>query len=1763
MTWRPVGNALLTGFQREIWLANEALPEAHPGLFSGGRFIVDACPEPDLLLRALRRVVEHYPLLSATLRQTGSELPVIEFGNFPEPDLRVLDLRDADDPEASAQTYLEHFQEEPFVPVGGRLCRFALLQLAPDRSWVLCSVFHLIGDGVSVIALFNVLLEVYAALRAGRIPELGPPCRWEDDVEADQRHRSSPRFAKDVEFWSEYLRQLPVERIFTPRCGCPDRVATIGMLYHELPAATLERLRVLVETLGGASSIFVALHAIVLGRLYGSDKLSIQTPFLLGERRDHRKIHGNRVCVVPAIVDLAPAETFRTLVSKVQAQAGTLLRHVRTPFQEGLRKLNGWRAYEHMWDTNINYLPLTAAGGSEGAMPVRFSGTFLSEYEPVLFGVYVIGNLSGERVNLSIPYSRNHFTETDVRRYIERLEQLISAVHADPDVSLDRIDLLLERERQALALWQQGERRAYAVGTIPQCFDRVAAAFPERIAIRGLDGAERTYRDVKARADGIAGWLNARGVKPGEVVAVLARRHPALAETLLGIMKAGAVYLPVDPDYPAERIRHMLEDSGARLALALDDADAGAGLHVPETLPATALPTFAEASAPAYLIYTSGSTGLPKGVLVPHLGFVNMIQGQIQAFDLRSDDRVLQFASPSFDASLSEIFMALLAGAALYPVPRALLDEPCKLRDYMSEQGITVVTLPPSYLNLFQQEPFQGLRTLITAGEAPVVADACHYAAQLAYFNAYGPTEASVCATLTRVSADGQFIGIGRPLPNTSAYILDSRGRQVAPGLPGELCLGGPGLAVSYLNRPELTAEKFVVSPVLGERIYRTGDRAAWTEDGEIVLLGRLDEQVKLRGHRVELGEVSAALEQHPDVAQACALVLPGSGPILDLWAFILAVADRIPDVAEVQAWLRRRLPDYMVPSHVLLLHAMPLAPTGKIDKSALARLAERAETPVRVSVAAGSVAEETVRALYEQVIGRAVTDLNADFFALGGDSLKAMELARRLSQTFACEFPARRFLADTRIVAVARKLGGATDVVTQVASAETEFLSLNQGQQQLWVQECMTGPSPCYNMPCALEIEAAAASAERFVAVLVQAIENQPLCRCRVTGGIDAPRLEPDRAFQIEVERLDLCGLSEAHRSELFAARIQKPFELGRAPLLRLTLFQCAPTRWQLLLVMHHLIGDAESLRILLRDACRSFGGAPATSVPTSLLQGFAEAEAAYLHSPDYQADLTYWTRQLTPLPARLDLVPTRRRPAVKKTEGGIVRQVLPQAHAAGLQRLAGQAETSMLGAFIGLLMRFLRARTRCSDIALAVPVGQRDTAALSEVAGFFVNPVIVRVDEPVEAGLLASLRATGMCLRQAAAHGRLPFARLPAALGQQRDPSRSPLVDLMVTQIDDAALLPADLPGELGLRPLPVNLAAAKLDFTFILHSRYDGMWELALEHDSHVAGPQEAADLLAAFVNFFAESLTAAVPAADLPATAPGREATYGRKDTLARAWQEILGSRPEAASNFFLCGGDSIKAIQLVGLLRRRGVLNLSPTDFFATPTFAALCERLSVDLRPPLSSQLAQPGEGIPLLPIQRALLADHPEHWRDFHMALPLRLAPHIDIVRLWQAFDALPMRHEAFRLAFTSDGGRMLAMPCTLPRTEMKAVGNALGARGLRSCRTMAFSPARSHPWLLLRCGADPAWRRLSAPAGWSPSGPRCCVARRAAPRAGMVLPLRRLASARGACRDGELGAAARPASLRHRPDRRSSRVGCVVPSAGCATRGFAADKD
>ncbi|MFP2929773.1 amino acid adenylation domain-containing protein, partial [Pyxidicoccus sp. 3LG] len=870
--------------------------------------------------------------------------------------------------------------------------------------------------------------------------------------------------------------------------------------------------------------------------------------------------------------------------------------------------------------------------------------------------------------------------------------------------------------------------------------------------------------------------------------------------------------------------------------LVLLDADSA---HI-AARPATPAESGVGADNLAYVIYTSGSTGRPKGTLLQHRGLCNTALNAVRAHRFRPDSRVLQYAAFGFDASVAEIFGALLAGATLVLAPRERLLPGAPLRALLRDESITAVTLTPSVLAQLEPEAFPSLETLISAGEACTPELVERWGGRVRLLNAYGPTEVTVCATLSEPLVPGQLPTIGRPWANVRVYVVDAALQPAPVGVPGELCVDGVGLARGYLGQSGLTAERFVPSPFSdtpGARMYRTGDRVRWRADGTLEYLGRIDTQVKLRGFRIELGEVESALLRHPSVREAVVTVREDAPGDRRLVAYVVAEEGDALEVSSLRESLVQRLPEHMVPAAIAVLAALPLTPNGKVDRKALPAPDGALTRGTREYVAPRTALEEQLAALWAELLHMERVGVDDDFFELGGHSLLATQLVARLRATLGVEVPLRVLFDAPTLGALALHVDGAARSLALPALRPVPRegpLPLSFAQQRLWLLDRLQPGSVAYNVWTVLRMEGRldVAALERSFTELVRRHESLRTL-FPDEGGLAVQVIAPPGDF-----RVGMTDLSGREDRELEARRLareeaSRPFDLARGPLLRVTLLRLAEAQHQLLLTMHHIICDGWSWGVLVRELealylAFSSGRLPALPALPVQYADYCVWQRSWLRDEALESQLTYWRAHLDGAPHALELPTDFPRPPVSSSRGATFQFQLPLALSLELQALCRREGVTLFMALLGAFQAVLSRHSGQEDIVVGTPIAGRRFAELEGLMGFFVNTLALRTrleGDPSFRELLGRARETTL---GAHAHQDIPFEKLVEELRPRRDLGRTPLFQAMLVlqNTPDVTASPARGPDALSLHPVDLESETAKFELTLGFAETSEGL-------------------------------------------------------------------------------------------------------------------------------------------------------------------------------------------------------------------------------------------------------------------------------------------------------------------------------------------------
>jgi amino acid adenylation domain-containing protein/non-ribosomal peptide synthase protein (TIGR01720 family) len=1349
--------------------------------------------------------------------------------------------------------------------LGGELpIRAHLYRLGEDRHVLLIVMHHIAGDGMSMAPMARDLAEAYAARLTGRAPAWAPlPIQypdytlWQREVLGSETDPDS-EIARQLEFWRTTLTGLPDELpLPTDRPRPPVASHKGSTVPFAVPAALHDRMaRLARRTRTSLFMVGQAALATLLTRLGGGTDIPLGTP--VAGRNDEAldELVGFFVNTLVVRTDTAGDPTFAELLDRVREHDLAAYAHQEVPFERLVEVLNPerslgrhplfqvWLNLQNTAETEIS-LPGVEIGPQDcgiGAAKFDLAFSLREHYDE-----------EGRPAGMTglVEYSADLFDPGTVLAMADRLLRLLDAACAEPDRPITRLEVLSPEERRQVLHDFNATAHDVPQGTIADMFEDQAARTPSSVAI-SYDGTELTYAQLDARANRLAHLLTGRGVGPEDVVAVALPRTPHLVAALLAVLKAGAVYLPVDPAYPAERIRFILGDAkpvvlltdgpsaaglpGGEVPLVLlDDAEVRALVGAQPDTPPEDGRTASPANA-AYLIYTSGSTGTPKGVLVSHEGIGGF--GAIrERFGLDADSRMLQFASSSFDAAIWEILAPLLVGGALVMAPADDLAVGEPLAALLARERVTHGNIPPAALAVLPAGALPDGMNVILAGEASAPDLVARWADGRRLLNAYGPTEATVCVTVSEPLAAGVHPPIGSPLWNTRVLVLDEALCPVPVGTPGEAYLAGAGLARGYAGRPGLTAQRFTADPYgpAGSRMYRTGDLVRWLPGGELEFVGRADDQVKIRGFRVEPGEIEALLAAHPQVAQAAVAAREDEPGETRLVAYVVAARDgEQPAPGALREHVADRLPAYMVPSAFVMLPALPLTPNGKIDRRAL---------PAPESSAGGSTgraprneAETTLQRIFREVLRKDEVDVEANFFELGGHSLQATKLVSRIRSEFEAELPLRDFFENPTVAGLATLIDGAGDArQTIVPRPRPERVPLSFAQRRLWFLNRLEGPSPTYNIPLSMRLTGTL-DTEALQAALGDLVARHESLRTTFpeTGG--APRQEILDA-DVATPRLRIREVTPESLDAAVAEAAGYGFDLVAELPVRVSLFRVGPRDHVLMFLVHHIACDGWSLGPLMRDLseayrARTAGHAPTWAPMTVQYADYAVWQHDVLGSEDdagsrLTAELDYWRAQLAGMPEELALPADRPRPARPSHRGDLVRLRLePAVHRA----LADLAKTSGTSPFMVLQAALATLLTRLgmgTDIPLGTTVAGRTDDALDDLVGFFVNTLVLRTDtggDPSFRDLVERVRRTDVAAYE---NQNVPFERLVEVLSPSRSMSRHPLLQVMLNLLNTP---PAQLSlGEdLTIAQQPNGLRVAKFDLAFNLAETVDEQGE-----------------------------------------------------------------------------------------------------------------------------------------------------------------------------------------------------------------------------------------------------------------------------------------------------------------------------------------------
>ncbi len=1473
---------------------------------------------------------------------------------------------------------LAELAAEPFDLEHGPLLRLAILRLRGGASVLLLAIHHLVADLWSVGLLWQELSALYGRIPRGaeaapERPDPEPPLpgqRYVDFVRGQRQRMAGAEGERLWHWWRDQLAGCSLT-LDLPTDFPPPALQSLhgSSRTAHLSPALADRIEAFAAAeRGTVYSVLLAAWSAVLAHWSGQDDLLVGSPTPGRSTPELAEVVGYFVNPLVVRADLGGRPSFAGLCRRLRRSAMAAFRHQDLPFPLLVERLAVERRALH----DPSRPPVVQAMFSLQQAPRRLPpglAAFALEVEGVRID---LAGLEGRSVPFprrgaqfdvallvapvdsalvaSLEYGSELFEEATAARLLDHFLTLLVAGLETPERPWRELPWFSERERaQLLGDWGCGAAMPACELCLHQPFELWAAAEPEAEAL--VFGTVRlSYRELDRRADRLARRLVALGVGPEVRVAVSLPRDLTLVVTLLAVLKAGGAYVPIDPAYPEERRALMLADSGARVLLSDRPAPAGAPpvasldpAEVEEAAGSAAPPLApAEPDALAYVLFTSGSTGRPKGVAISHrsaVAFIRWAGGQFSRDQLAG---VLAATSISFDLSVFEIFAPLAQGGAVILAENAL-----ELPRLPAADRVTLVnTVPSAARELLHSAWPANARTLNLAGEAlpgDLVRQLFAGTSIDTLWNLYGPTEDTTYSTAARIGrGDPGEPPIGKPIAGGRAYVVDREGRLVAAGVPGELRLGGAGLARGYLDRPRWTAERFVpdpFGPAAGGRLYRTGDLARFRPDGQLSYLGRIDQQVKVRGFRIELGEIEAALLAHPSVAEAAVLARGDAAGGRALTAYVVLRVGSETHDGELIAHLSRTLPAYMVPAAWQALPVLPLNANGKVDRRALAALAP-AWTARAAFEAPSTPTQERLAAIWRELLSVETVGVQDNFFRLGGHSLLAARLGARIPEAFGVDLPLADLLRRPTLAALAERvdqLRAAGDAgTTPIPRADRSLpLPLSTSQQRLWLLDQLEPGSAVYNLAGGLRLRGTLAPAA-LAAALAEVIRRHEALRT-VFPVVDG---QPVQAVGGALPRLSVADLSalgdgvETELRRLGELEARRPFDLGRGPILRTRLLRLGVADHALLFCLHHIAADGWSLGVLrselaaLYAAARDGGPSPLAEPPLHFAD-FAAWQRERLTGPDLEAELALARERLAGAPTTLELPADRPR----RSEGGGGRELAfawDAETAQAVRRFAREHQATpflvLLSAFAALLARTTGQR----DLILGTAGAQRLRPELEGLIGFFANTLALRLDLGRCSSFEGLIEVGREAVHFALAHQELPFERLVEAIAPQRGLARSPLVQVvLVLQEDAQASRGTAIPG-LTLDPLRFHTGTSKFDLTLDLTARDDG-FAGAIEYRGDLFDASTVRRLERGLERLLTAALAAPHrPLGELPLLSPAERqqlvvewnataTAFPREETIHGAFARAAAATPDAIA---VVAGEAALSYAALDLLSRR-------------------------------------------------------------------------------------------------------------------------------------------------------------------------------------------------------------------------------------------------
>ncbi|WP_193196875.1 non-ribosomal peptide synthetase [Nostoc sp. MG11] len=1488
--------------QEQIWLLNQLEPD-NPFYNELIALRLHGYLNIVALEQSLNKIIARHETLRTNFR-TINEQPVQVITESLTLTVPVVDLTELPEREITLGQLATAEATRPFDLASSPLIRASVVKITEVEHVLLLTIHHIVFDGWSTGVLMRELASIYSAVCNNSSPQLPKlPIQYADFAIWQRQLWQTEILQTQLNYWKQKLKNAPtLLELPTDRPRPAVQSFRGARQYIELPIELSEALANFSRQ--ERATLFMTLFTAFVTLLYrytGSDDIVVGTPIANRDRLEIEGLIGFFVNTLVLRTDLSGNPSFQQLLSRVRQVTLEAYAHPDLPFEELVKALQPQRDLSHtpLFQVLFGFQNVPASGVELTGLTVSSLPT---ESATAKFDLTLVMQNTATGLVGMWEYNTDLFDAGTIERMAGHFVTLLEAIVTNPQQLISQLPLLTEAEqRKLLVEWNDTQVEYPRDKCIHQLFEEQVDSTPDAVAVVFSD-RQLTYHELNCRANQLAHYLRTLGVKADVLVGICIERSIEMVVGLLGVLKAGGAYVPLDPEYPTERLHFMLKDAQVSVLLTQQ--------HLVDRLPEHQaklicldtqwesitqssqdnLISNLQATNLAYVIYTSGSTGTPKGVMIEHQSLVNFTKAEVTQWGINQKDCILQFSSFSFDVFAKDVYPCLSVGGTLVLRTEQMLNSWLALMEGIERWQITVLNLPAAYWHELVTElartnkSLSPIRLITIGGERLLPekiklwyeyiqqnADLYKFATSPQLINGYGPTETTIQASGCPLSAQMcdalSSVPIGRPLPNTQIYILDSNLQPVPVGVPGELHIGGAGLARGYLNRPKLKQEKFISNPfdnskfkIQNSKLYKTGDLARYLPDGNIEYIGRIDNQVKIRGFRIELGEIETALSQHGDVQASCVIAredIPGDKRLV---AYVVLHQHCTPTINQLRHFLKAKLPEYMVPNAIVILEYLPLTPNGKVDRRALPAPDLHSE-PKNKYIAPSTPIEEMLAQIWAQVLKVEQVGIYDNFFELGGHSLLATQLLSRIGNIFQVELPLRSLFAAATVAELGYLIGQLQQQKLELTSqpilrrARDAQLPLSFAQQRLWFLDQLQPGSGSYNMPLTV----------RLVGNLNQPALEQSLQA--IIGRHEALRTnfltvdgQPTQVIQTKTNwTLSIINCEDLPTSEkeiaiqqLVQKQAIQPFSLADEPLIKATLVVLSQTEHALLVYIHHIVSDGWSMGVFIQELASLYNAysqgelSPLAPLPIQYAD-FAIWQRNWLQGDVLQRQLSYWQQQLANAPALSSLPTDRPRGAMQTYHGAYQKFALSKELTVALKQLS---QTESVTLFMTLLAAFQILLWRYSgqdDICIGTPIANRNRAEVEPLIGFFVNTLVLRTrldGNPSFRQLLSRVREVAL---GAYSHQDLPFEMLVEALQPERNLSHNPMFQVWFNLMNLADTQP-ELFG-LSLEPISIPEAASKFDLSLYVAEHEQGI-TLQVVYNSDLFTSQRMVEMLQQF-------------------------------------------------------------------------------------------------------------------------------------------------------------------------------------------------------------------------------------------------------------------------------------------------------------------------